>query len=313
MKTFVEPELATLTKSAPSSDDWLHELKLDGYRMQARCDGKRVKMLTRRGLDWSARMPSIVSALAELELDRAVLDGELVVLRDGVSDFQSLQNSLSTGRDGHCVYYAFDLLAHAGQDLRSRPLIERKALLSNVLGKIKGKIRLSEHVRGSGAAVFAKACKLGLEGIVSKRADAPYRSGRGKSWLKVKCIKRQELVIGGFTSPSGSRAYFGSLLLGAYEDGQLKHVGRVGTGFTAQSLAELHRKLVKLERAAPPFSNPPRGADARDVHWVAPELVAEIAFAERTQAGIVRHASFQGLREDKPAREVHDDFAAKAR
>lgn len=311
MKAFVEPELATLAKTAPGGDGWLHEIKLDGYRIQARCEGRRVKLLTRRGLDWTDRMPSVAAALAQLQLDRAVLDGELVVLKDGVSDFQSLQNSLSAGRDERCVYYAFDALALAGKSLERLPLLERKELLALALqGKLTkaGKVRLSEHVRGGGAEVFAKACGLGLEGIISKRADAPYRSGRGKSWLKVKCIKRQELVIGGFTAPSGSRSHFGALLLGVYEGDELKHVGRVGTGFSAQSLAELHRKLLPLEQKAPPFVNPPRGADARGVHWVAPELVAEVTYAERTQDGIVRHASFQGLREDKRARDVRDEM-----
>jgi bifunctional non-homologous end joining protein LigD len=309
MTRFIDPELATLAKSAPAGDGWIHEIKLDGYRIQAHCDGKRVRMLTRRGLDWSDRMPSMVRALAELELDRAVLDGELVVLRDGVSDFQSLQNSLSAGQDQRCSYFAFDLLALAGRDARALPLVERKALLAQALGSAskKGGVRLSDHVVGGGPAVFQQACKLGLEGIICKRADAPYRGGRGKTWLKVKCLKRQELVIGGFTAPSGSRSHFGALLLGVYEGEQLKHVGRVGTGFTALSLAELHKKLTKLEQKSPPFSNPPRGADAKGVHWVAPELVAEIAYVERTQDGIVRHASFQGLREDKAARDVHDE------
>lgn len=309
MSRFVEPELATLAKSAPAGDGWIHEIKLDGYRMQAHCEGQRVRMLTRRGLDWSDRMASIVRALAALELDRAVLDGELVVLRDGVSDFQSLQNSLTAGQDQRCSYYAFDLLALAGRDARSLPLLERKALLSEALRAAPkdGRVRVSDHVVGSGPQVFAQASKLGLEGIISKRADAPYRGGRGKSWLKVKCLKRQELVIGGFTAPSGSRNHFGALLLGVYEGDQLKHVGRVGTGFTAQSLAELHKKLKKLEQKTPPFANPPRGADAKGVHWVAPELVAEVTYVERTQEGIVRHASFQGLREDKPARDVHDE------
>lgn len=329
LPAFIEPQLATLTDKAPDGDDWLHEIKLDGYRMLARCDGDSVRMYSRRGHDWTSRVPSIAAALARLSLDGAMLDGEVVVLKDGISSFQRLQNSFSEHRDSESLYYAFDLL-HLGElDLRRVPLRDRKALLVHTLGHADlraGRVRLSTHLQNDGPAFFENACKLGLEGIISKRADAPYTSGRGRSWLKVKCIKRQEFVIGGYTDPEGARSHFGALLLGVHEpvrpEGtlrrdsaattQLKYAGRVGTGFSEQSLRELASKLKPLVRKQPPFSNPPRGADARGVHWLEPKLVAEIAFAERTDEGLVRHASFQGLRDDKPADEIEDDTLVPA-
>jgi bifunctional non-homologous end joining protein LigD len=306
---FVEPQLATLVDAAPEGDEWLNEIKLDGYRMQARLDRGKVMILTRGGHDWSARMPSVLAELAKLSIGRAVLDAELVVMgADGISDFQRLQNSLSEGRDGDCVLYVFDCLYLAGYDLRALPLVERKQLLAAALEASgagqSGRIRFSEHVVGQGREFFAQACRLGVEGSVCKRADAPYSSGRSKSWLKVKCSARQEFVIGGWTEPAGSRVHLGALLLGVMEDGKLKYAGRVGTGFSAKSLRELKAKLAPLERDRPAYANPPRGRDARGAHWVEPKLVAEIEFAERTADGLVRHASFQGLREDKPAKQV---------
>jgi bifunctional non-homologous end joining protein LigD len=306
---FVEPQLATLVDAAPDGDEWLHEIKLDGYRMQVRLDRGKVQMLTRGGHDWSARMPSLVAELAQLSTGRAVLDAELVVMgADGISDFQRLQNSLSEGRDGDCVLYVFDCLYLAGYDLRALPLLERKRLLAAALeasgAAPSGRIRMSEHVVGQGRQFFAQACRLGVEGSVCKRADAPYRSGRSKSWLKVKCSARQEFVIGGWSEPAGARTHPGALLLGVMEDGKLKYAGRVGTGFSEKSLRELKAKLAPLERDQPAYSNPPRGRDARGVHWVEPKLVAEIEFAETTADGLVRHASFQGLREDKSAKQV---------
>ncbi|MEO8180289.1 MAG: DNA ligase D, partial [Deltaproteobacteria bacterium] len=304
---FVEPQLSTLSSEAPESEDWLHEIKLDGYRILARIEEGRASLLSRRGNDWSARMPSIASALGALPLQSALLDGEVVVLReDGVSDFQLLQNSLEGGRDARSVYYAFDALFLDGFDLRALPLRERKQHLAAAIERAtQPRVRLSEHVQGGGSAFFEHACKLGLEGIVSKRADAPYASGRSRSWLKVKCLSVQEFVIGGFTEPRASRQHLGALLIGVREGEALVYAGKVGTGFTQASRAELSRRLEPLERNKPPFENPPRGAEARGVRWVAPRLVAQVAFVERTQDGRVRHASFQGLRDDKPTRDVH--------
>jgi bifunctional non-homologous end joining protein LigD len=306
---FVDPELATLAPEAPAGDDWLHEIKLDGYRIMARVDGAKVRLASRRGHDWTARLPSIASALGALGLTGALLDGEVVVLgASGVSDFQRLQNSMEAGKDAECVYFAFDAPFLDGHDLRKLPLTQRKELLKQALAGASGeRIRFGDHVQGGGAAFFAKACEHRLEGIVSKRASSPYVSGRGRAWLKVKCLSRQEFVVGGFSEPSGSRSHLGALLLGVREQGELRYAGKVGTGFTQASLAELARQLTPLERDDPPFVNPPRGAESRTVHWVEPRLVAEVSFTERTADGMIRHASFHGLREDKPAADVHEE------
>jgi bifunctional non-homologous end joining protein LigD len=313
LPAFVEPQLATLVDRAPTGDAWLHEIKLDGYRIQMRCADGRVTLLSRRGHDWSDRVPSLCQAAAPLAaaVGRALLDGELVVMHDGISNFQSLQNSLNGGGERECVYYAFDLLHLGDYDLRALPLVERKRVLAEALAASgtphDGRIRLSEHVVGKGAEFFRNACRLGVEGSVAKSADAPYVSQRSRAWLKVKCTSRQEFVIGGYTEPSGARSHLGALLLGLAGGDGLSYAGKVGTGFTQQSLAELHDKLAPLERATPAFADPPRRADARGVHWVAPKLVAEIEYAERTYDGLVRHAAFRGLREDKPARDVHGE------
>jgi bifunctional non-homologous end joining protein LigD len=303
---FIEPQLATLVNDAPQGDDWLHEIKLDGYRILARVERGKVQLDSRRGHDWSARLPSLASALGRLPVQSALIDGELVVLNErGLSDFQLLQNSLQNGRDARCVYYAFDLLYLDGFDLRALPLHQRKELLRSTLEAAEQpRLRFSDHIRGSGPAFFQQACKQGLEGILCKQADAPYVSGRKRSWLKVKCMQEQELVVGGFTRPAGSRQHLGALLLGVREGGELQYAGKVGTGFTQDSLAELVRRLKPLEQEEPPFANPPRGAEARGVHWVRPELVAQVSFVERTRDGRIRHASFHGLRDDKPSAEV---------
>jgi bifunctional non-homologous end joining protein LigD len=308
---FIEPELATLAPLAPEGDDWLHEIKLDGYRILARIESGQARLLSRRGLDWSSRLPSLASALGKLPVTAGLLDGEVVVLRDdGVSDFQRLQNSMEAGRDVECVYFAFDAPFLQGYDLRGLPLIERKAALKPVIERLgSSRVRFGDHVQGGGPEFFARACELGLEGIVSKRANAPYTSRRGKSWLKVKCLLEQEFVIGGFSEPAGSRRHLGALLIGVRDGGKLVYAGKVGTGFSQASLAELAGRLGPLEQKAPPFDNPPSGAERKGVHWVRPELVAQVAFVERTQDGMIRHASFQGLRDDKPARDVRLEVA----
>ena len=305
-----EPELATLVDTAPEGDDWVHEIKFDGYRLLARFDGRKVRLFTRNGKDWTERMPGVATALAELGVSEALIDGELVVLNErGISDFQTLQNSLSEGTTATLIYYAFDLLHLDGTDLTGAPLAERKQLLRQVLATLPEAaattVRLSEHVRGSGPEFFQKARDLGLEGIISKRERSAYRAGRGNDWLKVKCVREQEFVVVGFTDPRGSRGHLGALLVATHEGKQLTYAGKVGTGFSAKSLKDLLSRLKPLARKTPSVESPPRGADVRGVHWVDPKLVAEVSFTGFTEDGLLRHPSFRGLREDKPARAVH--------
>ena len=293
----------------------MHELKFDGYRIQARCENGRARLLTRSGKDWSERMPGLSSELGRtFSAAPALLDGEIVVLReDGISDFQRLQNALGTGSDSSIVYYAFDLLYLGGYDLSRVPLEARKHQLSELLQKPTDRVRYSDHLIGGGPEFFGQACARGLEGIVSKRRSDPYRSGRTTSWLKSKCVGRQEFVIVGFTDPAGSRSNVGALLLGVHEGKTLRYVGRVGTGFTQKSLAELRRKLDPLEQSMTELENAPRGSDARGVHWVRPVLVAEVEFSTFTDEGLLRHSSFRGLRSDKPASEVIQERSAASR
>ena len=310
---FVPPQLATLVAAPPDGDEWLHEQKLDGYRIQARIDGGEVKLLSRRGNDWSKRIPALVRALRSLSLERALLDGEVVLLREGLSDFQALQNALSEGSESECVYCVFDCLHLDGRDLRALPLLERKQRLRDALRGADARIQYSDHMVGHGAEFFRGACELGAEGTVCKRAEAPYASGRGRTWLKVKCTARQEFVIGGYTAPAGARKHLGALLLGVYDEGgELRYAGKVGTGFDARSLGELAARLGPLEQPRAPFADPPRGSAARGVRWVRPELVAEVELVERTRAGRVRHAAFRGLREDKPAKQVKLEIPVSA-
>ena len=320
----VEPELATLVSEPPAGAQWLHEIKFDGYRVVCEVRKGKARLLTRHGKDWSDRFTPVAAAAAELPVETAVLDGEVtVLLPDGKTSFQALQESFGDG-DGAAamhagaamVYFVFDLLYLDGYDLRPAPLAERKAALRALLDEAgltegdegHGPIRLSDHVTGQGGDFYRQACRFGLEGIVSKRADLAYRSGRGKDWLKVKCLHRQEMVIGGFTEPEGARTGLGALLLGVYEGGRLVYAGKVGTGFSTKVLVELRRRLEKSERQSPPFANPPRGAEARGAHWVEPKLVCEVAFTEWTRDGYLRHPTFQGLREDKAAREVRREL-----
>ncbi len=303
---FVPPQLATLVSQAPSGDAWLHEMKYDGYRILARLDHGRVRLLSRNGRDWTEKFPTIAEAVGHLPAERAMLDGEVAVLQpDGTTSFQALQNFLSgTGR-GQLVYMVFDLLHLDGWDLTGARLEDRKATLERLLAAGDGKagpVRYSDHVVGDGPDFFAHACRLGLEGVIAKRRDAPYRSSRGADWLKIKCVKRQEVVIGGYTDPEGSRIGIGALLVGLYEDGRLVYAGKVGTGFDQKTLRALKKRLAPLEQKACPFATCPTGVGRP--HWVKPELVAEVSFSEWTADGKMRHPSFQGLREDKPATSV---------
>ena len=304
-------QLATLTDRSPVGDEWLHEIKLDGFRMQCRIVKGKGQLLTRTGQDWTHRFPDVARAAAQLPVQAALLDGELVALQpDGRSSFQLLQGALSEGADATLVYYAFDLLYLDGYDVSLAPLETRKDTLKRLLeaGTQVGPMRYSDHVVGGGQAFYEAACRLGLEGMIAKRKAAPYRGGRGGEWLKVKCLQRQEFVIGGFTDPSGSRTGFGALLLGVYDGNQLRYAGRVGTGFNTGLLNTLAARLQRLQHTQTPFQNRVPGP-LRDVHWVRPELVAEIAFTEWTSDGVLRHPSFQGIREDKKPTDVTREIA----
>jgi bifunctional non-homologous end joining protein LigD len=304
-------ELATLVDAAPPGDDWLHEIKFDGYRMLCRVEKGKARFISRNGKDWTGKFPELAEAAGELAVKQAMIDGEMVALQsDGTTSFQALQNVFQSGRTGELVYYVFDILHLDGHDVTGVPLEARRDILKLAVSGSHESIRYSESIQGAGHAVIDKACHLHLEGIVCKRRSAPYKPGRGLDWLKVKCSKREEFVIGGFTKPTGSRSHFGALLLGYY--GRAKkfiYAGRVGTGFNEKSLADLHQKLRRLVRTRSPYANlSGTTGEARGVSWVKPSLVAEVQFSNWTDEGLLRHPSFQGLREDKPASTViHDE------
>src|SRR4051794_4251774 len=315
LPAFLEPSLATLADTAPEGAEWIHEIKLDGYRLQARIEGDRVKLLTRKGLDWTAKFSGIAQSLRALKLGSALIDGEVVVEDEaGVSSFTGLQEALKSGRSDRMLFYAFDLLYLDGYDLTRVPLIDRKILLAGCLDDVPahGAVRYSEHLERSGAAMFRHACRLGLEGIVSKRKDLPYRAGRGPHWLKVKCMQRQEFVIAGYVPSTTSRKAVGSLVLGVHEGGRLVHVGRVGTGFTEAIARDLWTVLDASKRSETPFAQKVPAEAARGVRWLEPKLVAEVELRGWTTDGLLRHASFKGLRDDKDAAEVVREAAARS-
>lgn len=300
---FVAPQLATLVNEPPSGDNWLHEIKYDGYRAIAAIGNGRVRIFTRSGKDWTGKFAGIAEALQKLNVASALLDGEIVALDDdGRSSFGRLQHGLKEG-DTPLTYFVFDVLELDGRDLRSEPLIRRKELLHGLLKKSPEAIRYSDHVMGHGAEVLAKACRMQLEGIVSKRADKPYTSKRTKTWIKSKCSGNDEFVIGGYRRSNKKGRPFASLLLGEYVGDDLHYRGRVGTGFDEKDLDALGAKLGQLERKTSPFVD--ADADARrDACWVTPSLVAQVAYTEKTRDDRLRHPSFLGLSGDKPASQV---------
>ncbi len=301
---FTPPQLAQLVNKPPKGAEWLHEIKFDGYRIQAHVAAGEVTLYTRNGHNWTAKYRALAKALKDMDVENAVFDGEIVYQDEsGRSNFQKLQNAMKSESTQSLIFYIFDLLFLDGEDLRERPLIERKEKLEELIGDLGDeKIRYSEHFKGVGDKMIEASCSMDLEGIICKKADSGYTSGRRGDWVKVKCIKRQEFVIGGFTDPEGSRFAFGSLLLGFYENGKLKYAGRCGSGFDGALLREINKKLRKLETPKSPFVlNAPK---ERGLHYVKPELACEVSYAEMTEGGHLRAPVFKGLRSDKAPGEI---------
>jgi bifunctional non-homologous end joining protein LigD len=310
---FVPPSLATLAPTAPSGEGWVHEIKFDGYRIQARLDHDKVRLLTRKGLDWTAKFPNVAEAVAKLGANTALIDGEVVIEdENGISTFSGLQAALKAGEQKRFFYYVFDLLHLDGRDLSELPLIERRAVLAKLIGhQQRGPIRYSEHVEKPGAVVLDQACKLSLEGIVSKRADAPYRSGRSETFIKTKCSNAQEFVVGGYSPSTALPNAVGTLVAGYYDQRRLIYAGRIGTGYTREMARDLWKRLHALETNKPPFDQIPRvEARRRDVHWVTPKMVIESHFRGWTADGLMRQAAFKAIREDKPPQEVVREMPA---
>ena len=316
MPKFRPPQLATLVDSVPAGNRWMHEIKFDGYRALIAAKGKQVRVYTRNGKDWTDKFGPLVEAVAALDLPSSLIDGEIIASdAEGNPDFSTLQNVLKRGhgsqsRSDALSFHAFDLLELGGEDLTALPNIERKERLEALLGEAPPPLHVADHVIGAGEKLFEAMCAAGQEGIISKTIDGAYSGRRGKGWVKVKCTRRQEFVIIGWKKSSAKARPFSSLLLAQYEGGKLVYKGNVGTGFSADTLADLAARLKELERPTAPaeVSRP----DARGVTWAEPQLVAEIAFAEFTADGSVRHGSFLGLRGDKPARDVKPEHAESA-
>ncbi len=306
MPEFVSPQLATLVDTPPSGDEWFHELKFDGYRLLCYLNRGQVRFWTRNQKDWTAKFPTLGKAVKALKLGSAILDGEVVALdASGRASFQRLQQAIHKNAGAGLVFHIFDVIYLEGFNLTRCPLRERKRVLAELFEKVdeKSPLRFSDHIEGSGAQFFKEACKHGIEGIVSKRAESPYESTRSRNWLKIKCLKRQEFVIAGYTL-SDKGIPFSSLVLGVYDKGKLIYAGRAGTGFSNQMRVDLKKMLDKLGRNTRPFEQIPNDPGLRRAVWAEPKLVGEVAFTEWTDEGIIRHPSFQGLREDKKPTEV---------
>jgi bifunctional non-homologous end joining protein LigD len=303
---FADPQLATLVDAVPAGNDWIHEIKFDGYRALIAAAAGDVRVYTRKGLDWTDKFQPLVQAVAALDLPPCLIDGEITAPgADGNPSFSALQNELKRGhgaQKSRMDFHAFDLLSHEGVDLRSLPQIERKERLQALLSHAEPPIRVADHVIGAGEKLYEAMCKAGLEGIIAKRIDAPYRGTRSRSWVKVKCTRRQEFVVIGWTKSTAKARPFASLYLAQYEGKALVYKGKVGTGFDTKTLADLAERMKPLARDKPAAEIP--RAEARGGQWIEPKLVAEIAFAEVTHEGRVRHGSFLGLRGDKEAKEV---------
>ena len=306
---WIDPELATLTQDRFSDPAWIFERKLDGERCLAFRSGGHVRLMTRNQKEDTSTYPEITQALAAQQADDFIVDGEIVAFDGSQTRFARLQQRLGVRQPGPELlaevpawFYIFDVLWADGRDVRPRPLRERKSILQDLL-TFAGPLCFTEHIDNDGEAYFRQACASGWEGVIAKRADAPYRAGRTRDWLKFKCETGQEFVIGGFTDPRGTRTGFGALLLGYYDTGrQLVYAGKVGTGFSRQTLTSLHATLAGLEQDRPPFGHGrlPRSG----VHWVQPRLVAQVGFSEWTTGGELRHPRFQGLRDDKDPTDV---------
>ncbi len=306
MPEFVSPQLATLVDKPPSGDEWFHELKFDGYRLLCVVNRSHIRFWTRNEKDWTTKFPALGKAVKALKLGSAILDGEVVALdASGRASFQKLQQALHKNAGAGLVFHVFDLIYLEGFNLTRCPLRERKLLLAALFENVdeSSPLRFSDHIEGSGEQFFKEACKHGIEGIVSKLADSPYESTRSRNWQKIKCLKRQEFVIAGYTL-SDKGLPFSSLVLGVYDKGKLIYAGRAGTGFSNQMRVDLKKMLDRIAAKKRPFEQIPSDPGLRRAVWAEPKLVGEVAFTEWTDEDIIRHPSFQGLREDKKPTDV---------